>query len=90
MKKIQMKKIEKEKARLAKIPLSQRKKKKKLWPIVSTGPATYDVSDSRMIGQGLSKYSGIFGQSNPKSYIDWISYFAKQTPARMPMVGHPL
>ena len=83
MKKIQMKKIEKEKARLAKIPLSQRKKKKKtlaeLYP--PPGPATYDVSDSRMIGRGLSKYSGIFSKSNPKSYIDWISYFAKQTPA---------
>ena len=83
MKKIQKKKIEKEKARLAKIPPSQRVKKKKtlaeLYP--PPGPATYDISDSRMIGRGLSKYSGIFNKSNPKSYIDWITYFAQQTPA---------
>lgn len=42
------------------------------------GPATYNIPSG--LGVGLSKYSGIFSKSKPKEEIDWVMYYASQTP----------
>jgi hypothetical protein len=81
MKKIRKKKLAKEKLKSLKSLQNQklRKSREELFP-APPGPATYNVSDSRMLGRGLSKYSGIFSKSKPKSEIDWTMYYAKDTP----------
>ena len=82
MKKLKKKRLAKEKLKAletSKSPKKLGKSRDELFP-PPPGPATYDVSDSRMMGRGLSKYSGIFSTSTPKSEIDWTIYYAKDTP----------
>ena len=81
IKKLKKKRLVKEKLKAletSKSPKKLGKSRDELFP-PPPGPATYDVSDSRMMGRSLSKYSGIFSTSTPKG-IDWTMYYAKDTP----------